>query len=189
MELNLKQMKGLRHKNEDFDITIKWSQKARDKELIKFKVKNPKGEFEIGANDLLQLIHKNFKEHHLAAAIEMYDTNLIPVAEAMMHVHFQTLKEYKQGDWVDVNLPMQIPLFMANVMQAYKLVTISKDTVVEVPIEKYKEAAAKFYEVNEEFVKKYYQRDFDDLEKIQKQLNETAEVTTNEVKTEAETSK
>lgn len=140
----------------DSTIEINYNKKAISQELIKFK---PNDKYiEVSVSELLKFIQENFREMNLAAAILDTNTNLIPVVDAMVPINFTLEKDMAKGSVLNGLMPLQLPYFIAVVMEAYKLCKTEGD-ITEVPLEKYEQAAKDFNEKNKKFVETYFERE------------------------------
>lgn len=145
-----KQTEGLVSKQSEFKIEIKYSDEAKEKQLIKFTP--TKKSFEISADDLLSIIRDNFSEKDLAVALSDTSINKIFMVDVVRQFHFEALQDYKKGDKVTIKAFQPYPYILAAAEEAYNLCKISGE-VEAIDVAKYEDALKNLTKKNEDFVK------------------------------------
>jgi len=155
---------GLISKYEKFDVVIKYSEDAKEKELIKFVVEDK--EVVISADEILNIIREQFNQKEMALALSTTDINFIPAIETAIPISYIANKDIKQGERVQFFAPFTIPLGMARVMEANRLCIIKGKEVKLIPKEEYEETAKTLEDASKEFVEKYWKPQIDELKKL-----------------------
>jgi hypothetical protein len=163
--------KGEFFENDSLRIDVKYSDEAKEKELIKFTSKD--GEpiiFSVG--EMLDLIREQFRERNLAASLTTADTTFIPSVEAAVPISFNANKDIAKGELVQFYAPMNIPLGIALVMEANRLCTIKGKEIMKIPTEEFEEAKVTLKEGAKEFVEKFFNPQIDALKKKRAELGQ-----------------
>lgn len=168
----LRKDQGEFFENDSLRIDVKFSDEAKEKELIKFTSKN--GEPIIfSAGEMLDLIREQFREKNLAASLTTADTTFIPSVEAAVPIFFNANKDIKEGELVQFFAPMQIPLGIALVMEANRLCTIKGTEILKIPTTEFEEAKKTLAEESKEFVEKFFKPQIEALKKAREERGET----------------
>jgi len=169
-----KKTKGSFFENDDLRIDIKYSEEAIERELIKITVKKG-NEFIMSSEDLLAIVREQFKQKDLAFALTTADTSFVPSVEAAVPIYFNANKDIKEGELVQFFAPMQIPVGIALVMEAYNLCKIKGKEIMKIPTEEFEEAKQTLKESSKEFTEKYFKPQIDALKKARETSEETKE--------------
>lgn len=148
---------GLINQQKDFNLSVDYSEEAKEKQLIKFTLSedNKTGGFEIEADALLGLL-ANYYKKDLAIALSTTSMDTIFMVEAERTLYAKTTKTMKKGEVITFSYKHPYPYVLAALEEAYGIAKIAGD-VVSIPKETYTEVLASMPESNKEFIKKYYQ--------------------------------
>lgn len=139
---------GKFYENDDYRLEVKYSKKAREKELLKIKIK--KGDtVEFKAADLLKIITENIKKNELALALSEGELEMdaIAMVEVIRTVNFTMDRDVKKGEVINFNYPQPYPYFLALCEAMYKLAEI-KGEIKMVPFSITEETKTKMMEQN-----------------------------------------
>lgn len=159
-----KRGKGLVAHREKFKVEVHYSDKATEKELIKFTMKKGKS-FEISAKDLVNLIIPNFNKKLMAPLI--VENNTIHMTEVTRVLHGILEKDMKKGDPITIPYKHFIPYQFAVCEESLQLAKITRPiktiTITPAEFEKAKESIDKKVK---DFVELQYEEVFDRMKQV-----------------------
>lgn len=170
-----KQKTGSYYENDDYRIEVKYSKKARDKELIRFRLK--KGNtIEFTATDLLKIITENIKKKDLALALSEQELEMesILMTQVVRQINFTMDRDVKKGEAISFQYPQQYPYFLALCEQMYKIAKVS-GKVEAVPLSLVKEAEEEMIKQNSNLAEKINKPTLDAIEKSKQVENKNNE--------------
>lgn len=146
--------KGIIAKKDNFTVSVKYSDEAIEKKLVKFTL--TKGDsLEISADELVGILSQQVNNEVLSAAFVEVDR--INVVEVGRQLQFVLDKDYKKGQKVNANYTHPYPLEFALIEEAYKIAKIDeKVPKVELTKEYLDEFRKKLKPEMTEYVNKFY---------------------------------
>lgn len=122
----------------NYELSIKYSDKARKKGLVKFKAKKKNGEFVMSVRDLTELIIRHVNKEHLDI-LEVKSKHL-PMVHGLRQIKAVTTRDYKAGEEITIDFPQPMPLDIAVAEAALNLYLIETEKPILMP-EKYLQKA------------------------------------------------
>lgn len=159
-----KQKMGSYYENDDYRIEVKYSKKARDQELIRFKLK--KGDtVEFKAGDLLKIITENIKKKELALALSELEMEMeaIAMVKVVRNLNLTLDHDVKKGEVINLPYEHMYPYFLALAEEMYHI-ALTKGEVQMVPL-KLSTEVEKMREANMNLAEKINKPTLDALEK------------------------
>lgn len=124
----------------NYEISIKYSDKARRKGLMKFKAKNNNGEFTVSLREMTELIVRHLNKEHMD--ILNVKSKHLPMVHGLRQIHAVATKDYKAGDTITFDFIQPMPLDIAVAEAALNMYLVQSDKPILMS-EKYLQKARK----------------------------------------------
>jgi hypothetical protein len=150
-----KKVTGMKSKQKDYTVEIKYSPEAIKNRLIKFTT-DKKGGFEVSADKLIELLSHYVNSEELAPAF--VDTQRINVVYVKRQIQAILERDFKAGEKISLEYEHPYPLEFALIEEAFNIAKVNKDregfVVTPELIKKTKKQTPKSCI---DFVKKFYE--------------------------------
>lgn len=155
---------GLIFEGDNYNIEIKYSKEAEEKELIKIIPKD--GEIIFSTDDIIRLVTENFRSKELAYALSTTDTSFIPSVEVAIPISYIADKDITKGERVQFFAPFTIPAGIAFAMEAHKLCIDKGLDILRIPREEFEDAKNVLMEKSKDFVEAVFKPQIEQVKKL-----------------------
>ena len=147
--------KPVQLKKEKYTIQVNYSEKAKEKKLMKFIT--PKGdEFEISADEMMSILVGQVNSEVLEAVF--VESDRINVVEVERQLQCVLDRDFKKGEKININYKHPYPIEFALIEEAYKIARINKDVPVFTLTKKYIDSVRlKIKPIQKNFIKRFYE--------------------------------
>jgi len=146
--------KAIELKQKDYTISVKYSEEAIEKKMMKFTT--PGGEsFEITADEMLSILMEQVNQDTLSPAfVEMDRVNVVEVSRQL---EVQLTEDMKAGQKIRLNYNHPYPVEFALIEEAMKIAKIKMDVpMTTLTIEYLEDVRSKIKPMQRSFVQKFY---------------------------------
>lgn len=110
---------GFTSEQKDYFVSMKFSDKARRKKLIRFKAKNKNGEFVMSLSDIMELIIRHVNRKHVD--LLTVESGHLPMVHGKRQIQGMCPQDYKKGDIVTFDFIQPLPLDFAVAEEALNM--------------------------------------------------------------------